>query len=151
MCFYTGIVSAPICVPYVRTFLCAGTVNGDGQVAPIYVKVVPRITFAEKSNTYENMHFDSKMSLASWVPLGSSWAVPGCLMDAYWVFTAQEYIPSCGTNKHIIVQKGDVSSCSERRHVSCPTKDMPLCSTRRHVLLFNTKTCLLVDQEEMSS
>ena len=34
--------------PYVREFLCAGAVNGDGHVAPVYAKVVARITFDEK-------------------------------------------------------------------------------------------------------
>ena len=44
-----GIPLLPIFAPYAREILCAGAVNGDGHVAPVYAKVVRRITFAEKN------------------------------------------------------------------------------------------------------
>ena len=45
-----GICPSPISAPYVREILCAGAVNGDGRVAPVYAKVVARITFANKTH-----------------------------------------------------------------------------------------------------
>ena len=40
-----GICDSPMFGPSIREILCAGVVNGDGQVAPVYAKVVGHITF----------------------------------------------------------------------------------------------------------
>jgi len=41
------------------------------------------------TGTYDMTRFDSKMSLASWVPpgcfLGASWMLPGCLLGVSWI------------------------------------------------------------------
>ena len=42
-----GICATPISAPYARNILCVGAVDGDGHVAPIYAKVLARITFVE--------------------------------------------------------------------------------------------------------
>ena len=45
-----GICSLPIFASYVYGFLCAGALNGDGWVAPIYAKALSRIMFAEQTH-----------------------------------------------------------------------------------------------------
>ena len=105
----------------------------------------------QNQNTYENTHFESKMSLASWVPpgcfLGGSWVPPGCLLVAY-----------C-TGRHVLLfhektclrgEREDMLSCSTRRHIFLFNTRHDSCCARRHVFLLNKKTCRLVEQEDMS-
>jgi len=64
-----------------ENILCAGAVNGDGQVAPIYLKVVHRITFAATKTDV--------IPRCPWPPgclLGAPWVLPGGPLDAYWGF-----------------------------------------------------------------
>ena len=117
-----------------------------------------------KQNMYDNTRFDSKMFLgASWLPLGVSW-----LLDAYWVFTAQEDVHAFLLDRRTcllveqedIVQQGEMSSCSIRRLVFWSNKktcllvlqkDVSSCSTRRRVFLSHRRACLLVEQEDTFS
>jgi len=62
----TSICTLPTFGPSAREILCAGAVNGDGQVAPVYAEVVAH---ADKT-TYEKTDVASKLALASWVPPG---------------------------------------------------------------------------------
>ena len=95
--------------PRVLEILCAGAVNGDGQVALVYANVIGGITLVKQNN--ENTHFDSKMSQAC--------VLPGGLLDAYWMFTVEEDMSSCPRRRAcLLVQPEDMSSC--------PT-DMPSC------------------------
>jgi len=73
-----------------RKFFCTGAVNGDGHVAPVYAKVLARITLC--AGTCEDTHSVFKMPLASWVSLacllvlrGCLLDPPGCLLNASWV------------------------------------------------------------------
>jgi len=124
-----GIGRAPNSGPCACEILCAGAVNGDGQVAPVYMKVVRRITFAEQ-NTFEKRHLGSKLPLASWAPPGCL-VLPGGLLGASWMLIG------CLLHKKtcLLVQQEGKSSCP----------------TRRRVFLFSKKTCLLVQQEDTSS
>jgi len=55
--------------PSGHEFLCAGAANGDGHVTPVHAKMVVASFLC--AGVYENTHFGSKISLASWVPPGS--------------------------------------------------------------------------------
>ena len=98
----------------------------------------------------------------------------GCLLDAYWVVTAQAVMSSCWARRHVfllgsrirlllnkktclLVGNADMSSCWTRGHVFLFTKktclpvqqDMFSCPTRRRLFLPHKKTRLLAEQKDM--
>ena len=106
--------------------------------------------------------------------LGASWVPPGCflgtswvLLDASWVFTAQEYRSSCSTRRHVSLSNLDKKTCPLLSKKSCLPAEQEetfflnkkirlligqaSCPTRGHVFLSNKRTRPLVQQEDMSS
>ena len=59
--------------------MCAGCGLGDGQIAPVYAKVVVRVTFVEERNGVNTFRLkDSSGPLAAfWVSLGAFWVSLG--------------------------------------------------------------------------
>ena len=160
--------------------LCADTVNGDGQVAPVQAEVVTLIAVAE--NKRMKAHIVSQLPLASCVP---HVCFPGNLLDAHWACTAQDYMSSGPKRRQaflfsraicLLAGQEDVSSCPTRRlflpfnqrasllaeqgHMCSRHKKtrlrikhlcMASCRTRGRVFLLNRKTCPLAQQGTPSS
>ena len=100
------------CLLYVRPLLspCCGL--GEGQVAPVYAKVVAHVVFVVKRTGFDPFYLTDPSGLPAgswvclgclWLPLGASggflgtswaspgdllgtsWLPPGCLLGASWV------------------------------------------------------------------
>ena len=66
-----------------QEFLCAGAATGDGRTAPICTKVITHITYMK---TYTRCLHDVPGLLGtSWLLLGASSVLPGCLLGAPWM------------------------------------------------------------------
>jgi len=82
----------PISTPYLHEFLCTGTVNGDGQVAPVYAKVLAASLLLKNKTNMNTYTLTPRCPWPAGCLLGAAWGLPGCLLDAHWVFTAPEYM-----------------------------------------------------------
>ena len=82
--------------------------------------------------------------------------------NTYFLFNKKTCV-SRSTRRHVcllngktcfLFQEEGIFSCVQREAITrvlVQLEDMSPCSTRRYALLFNTKTCHLVEQEDMSS